>query len=530
MSHCISISSKTLLAKIRSIPRNKLLAPLLLAPLTLLLLAIALLSLQWRMMGDAPLMAYLAFLIDRFHFVPYRDFFDMNVAGTYLFNLLIGKLLGYSEQSFRIADLVYLGSIMTVTWLWMKQLGRLAAWGGIVFFGLFYFEYGEFMSLQREYLMLLPVSAALLVCTAVQWDLRTRSFAIGLLYGFAITIKPTIAIGYPVLLLFLLWEAPTRSGGLRSSARWLLAHVGISLLGLSIPAGALLLYLWSVGALPAFMDLVLQYWPIYNSLTRYHNTLTGPESARYLWTEYLSLGGHALWVLPAAAGAYLGLARFRGAPPPRRTVLLLSGLAAVYSFYPIITAKFFFYHWLPFQFFVAQLSGLCLLEWREAPRPWLRLLPIALLVCVLAFSTQIPPTFLDQVRGRGPRSPSNGKVDQIARYLRKHLRPGDTVQPFDSTFGVLHALLLARGEIAKPFIYDFHFYQEPMNDYIRGIRARLLDRLATAKPRYFIRRIYGARLEKFYAPRKFEELEVVLATDYVVRVKGRGFIIYERRE
>ena len=51
-------------------------------------------SLGWRIEHDAPLMHYVAFLLDKYDRVPYRDIFDMNMPGTYACHYLIGKLFG----------------------------------------------------------------------------------------------------------------------------------------------------------------------------------------------------------------------------------------------------------------------------------------------------------------------------------------------------------------------------------------------------------------------------------------------------
>ncbi|MGH8545417.1 MAG: hypothetical protein ACREX3_17680, partial [Gammaproteobacteria bacterium] len=129
---------------------NELIIIGLLFPLTLLFLIELLMSLNWRMAHDTPLLHYVAFLLDRHHYVLYRDVFETSMPGTFLFHLSIGKLFGYGDQAFRWVDLVWLGSLLAVTWNIMKQLGRRVAWASIVLFGLSYLAYGTHMSLQRD--------------------------------------------------------------------------------------------------------------------------------------------------------------------------------------------------------------------------------------------------------------------------------------------------------------------------------------------------------------------------------------------
>ena len=65
------------------------------------------LSLRWRVIHDSPLMLYTAFLTEKYGAVPHKDFFDMNMPGTYFINLLPVKAAGQSDLAFRVFDLCY---------------------------------------------------------------------------------------------------------------------------------------------------------------------------------------------------------------------------------------------------------------------------------------------------------------------------------------------------------------------------------------------------------------------------------------
>ena len=41
-------------------------------------------SLTWQYSADLPLLLYTGFLMDHFSYIPYRDFFDMNMMGSHL--------------------------------------------------------------------------------------------------------------------------------------------------------------------------------------------------------------------------------------------------------------------------------------------------------------------------------------------------------------------------------------------------------------------------------------------------------------
>lgn len=119
-------------------------------PLTIVLTAIVVLSLQWRMVHDSPYIMYFAFLIDRLHFIPYRDFYDINLTGSYALDIVISKILDYTDFALHSADVAFFVLIAALTWVWQKRFGRKVAGVGIVLFGLNYFVYGPAMSFQRE--------------------------------------------------------------------------------------------------------------------------------------------------------------------------------------------------------------------------------------------------------------------------------------------------------------------------------------------------------------------------------------------
>ncbi len=169
---------------------------------TLVFLAQAAASLSWRIEHDSPLLLYMSFLMDRFGYVPYRDFFDMNMPGAFWMNLLIGRLAGYQDLGYRIVDLAMLAIIMACTWLWMRSFSRLAAWASAILFGFLYTLWGPLVALQREYLLLLPISVGLAIYRRQAGRAGSADLALGLAFGIAATIKPQAAIGLLPFLVF----------------------------------------------------------------------------------------------------------------------------------------------------------------------------------------------------------------------------------------------------------------------------------------------------------------------------------------
>jgi hypothetical protein len=161
------------------------------------------LGLQWRMQHDTPLLHYVALLIDRYDYVPYRDIYETSMVGVFFFHLLVGKLFGYGDVAFRIVDAVVLLSITGIAWAALHRLGSRVALLAALLFGLYYFSKGPTMSLQRDYLAILPIVASILIAGRAGRHAKLGAAAIGALLAFAALIKTQLAIGLPVIILYL---------------------------------------------------------------------------------------------------------------------------------------------------------------------------------------------------------------------------------------------------------------------------------------------------------------------------------------
>ena len=232
-------------------------------------------SLHWKMQHDSPIMIYIAYLIDRLGRVPYVDIFDMNLPGTYAVHVLLGRVFGYGDLGFRLADLTWLLAIQGITFASLRSFSRRVALGTALLFGLAYLGFGPRRSLQREFLLLLPLAGALWAAARpAPFALRGRAILVGLFCGAASTIKPHAALGLPVFL----WFA-YRAEGERADSR------GQALLGAAagflMPVCAVLAYLWAAGALAPFWDAATGYWPLYAEIGQNLSIVSGPERLPY---------------------------------------------------------------------------------------------------------------------------------------------------------------------------------------------------------------------------------------------------------
>jgi hypothetical protein len=204
------------------------------------------------------------------------------------------------------------------------------------------------------------------------------------------------------------------------------------------------------------------------------------------------------------------------------------GLAFCYSVYPVFAGQFWAYHWLPFLYFIVLLSSLCFVEHPKKTSPIKQLLPVVIVLLTVFIRVGPPQEFFTQIKGHPLEAPKHGRVDEIAAYLKTRMAPGDKVQPLDWTSGAVHAMLIAKAQIATPFVYDFHFYHHVSSAYIQNLREQFLESLKASKPRFVIQMTKKSRVSGLDTTQTFEGLEHLLNTYYLITQRGNGYVIYER--
>ncbi len=492
-------------------------------PLTLLLAAAWRVSLGWPTMHDLPIMLYLAFLWDRFGVLPHAGFFDMNLLGSYLGYRGIALVFGYGPVGLRWADLSIYLLIAGLTGLLLRPLGRLAGWVAAVSFGLVYLSLGPAMSLQREYLMLVPLIAAVVLALQSGLSGRLRAPLAGGALGVAMTIKPTALVSAVPVVLFLAFERGTeeRAGRLRAVA----TSGGWLALGVAVPlslAGASLAWM---GVLDEFWDIAAGYLPLYREMNAVHEVLPASERASDLLARWLKLGGHRQWLLGAGVGA---AALWMSVPPgdPRRRQLgLLVGMAVAFVVYPVFSGKFWPYHWLPMSYWLVVCTSLAVAS-LGAARDLPRRLP-ALVVFVVLLLVMLRP---DQgFRGLlETRDEVSAPAHEIAAFLGARLEPGDRVQPMDWTkSSVLYGLLMAEAPLATSFVYDFHFYHHVSSPYIGRLRRRFVEELDTSNARFVVRGKVGPFPKGRDTSRDFPQLRQLLRRKYRRVADSPAYVILE---
>ncbi len=253
-------------------------------------------SLRWPLVNDVSLMHYISFLMDH-GLVPYRDFSDMNLPGSYMVDWLAVHTFGGTALASRMFDLALMGvgslAILAIAWPYGRFAGVFAASMLILFHG----RDGMGQVGQRDMtLAVLLLLAYAFVFRALRGHalrghaLRRDSLWAIALFGIsasmATMIKPTAA-AYAVVLLAMAAVTLRRRG--EAVAGRLIA----ALAGLALPMAAVCAWLWHVHALGAFWESISQVTPYYVGL--------GRRSFAYLLETCLSpslllLGALAAWI------------------------------------------------------------------------------------------------------------------------------------------------------------------------------------------------------------------------------------------
>ncbi len=491
--------------------------------ITVILLAI--LSASWRLQHDTALMIYCTLLMDKFNAVPYVDFFDMNAPGVYFGYWLIVKIFGYGDVGLRIADFVILGGIMVAMWSIQRTLNRWAAWTSILLFGVLYLGEGQMLSLQRENIILLGLVIALWIAVRPkQWNIMLRAFLIGVLFGVIFSMRPPIAITFPFILLYLIFDLEKPL-----SLRAVLLTVVMGL-GSLIPLLATGFYLWRSGAWDAFWEMVRGYWPLYIYIDLNLHVREGADRVNYLISETLNANLNPGLMLSSTVILFCTLIWARVSKEQRNLILLLAGLFVAALMFPALSGKFWNYHWLPFFCFASFAAGwmfLTVSQWANIPIR--RIVAVFGLVAVFIGGLMNIRIQSDVFWNPAQAIPENGSADMLSDYFHKNLKPGETVQVLGLVGGGIHALLMNQMEQATPYIYDFYFYHHIDQPFIQHIQKDFIEKLNTAKPRFVVREPYPTATFGMRDARSFPELEEFLTKNYrIAESIENHYTIYER--
>lgn len=542
---------------------------LILALLSLLFILKLIDSLNWRLEHDTPLLQYAAFMMVEYQAVPYRDFFDTNFPGTYLFHYIIGSLLGFSDTVFLTVNALSLLMLMLCMYMTIRQFGWISAWSGSVLFGLVYLSGGGPMILQRDYLGIIPIAVAFMLIPHFG---RVRSrywhFLItGIFFGLASTIKPHLLITAPVAL-YALWnmryrqinyEEPDRQRSGQTKQRVDKLTDGLNT-GLIMLAGIvtvwtpIVIWLIRTGAWKGFLEFTFVYIPLYSKITGTQRVLIGWQRIGYFFDSLLKFSGLGYLVLAGLFGWFNSSYFHRFAGRKRLVSRMIFYCAILYGIlYPALAGKFWPYHYMPMIYFMIPTAVLAfadseqqhpndfdglnekeskmfqrLAKWKNA---WVAV------IIFLAFSMQLnlPNEIITLMNYRSGKiyqaSPVLKRVDQIALWLALHAKPGDTVQPLDWTGGAVHGMLEAKVPLATRFMYDYHFFHHVSHPFIQRLREEFIQSLYQKPPRFMIEiETDRPRVSGKDTSSDFPELKKFVVDNYQSAYRDAGYAILERKD
>jgi hypothetical protein len=467
----------------------------------------------WPLIHDAPLMHYIAWLIEQ-GAVPYRDAFDMNLPGVYLLHLAVLRVGGPGDLAWRLFDLGWLAATCGLLLVYGHRVGHgLGPAAAAMLFALYHLSGGAWHAGQRDFLLcLFLLLGAWGVARGTEQGASGALFWGGLALGAAMTLKPHAALFWVLCAVI-----ATRDRSWAMSA-WRAAGLVI-VPGLLVP-GAVAVWLAWRGGLGPFLDVFTGYvLPLYSGVGRV--------------SAWQAIAWHSFG--RSLAGLFLVLTVLALlAPPPREPAR--KGLAMVGVLYGlvhfVVQGKGWEYQLYPLILFCCALAPAAVVSWR--PADWPRVLDLfgarrrvslaiwAILVIVLGakgVEALDAPWIAEKAR----------RVAAITRDLEPLAPPGATVQVLDTTSGGIHALL--RLGIRQPtrFIYDFCFFHDVDDPRIQALRAELMAGLERGRPAAVVV-LEESWPEQGYARlAAFPELAQTLERSFTLAVTGAGYRIYAKR-
>jgi hypothetical protein len=470
--------------------------------LAALVLWLAWRSRSWPLVHDAPIMHYIAWrILDGA--APYRDLFDMNFPGVYLFHIAVVRLLGAGDVAWRAAELAVTALSALAVALLAAPWGRTAALGGGLFFAAYHLASGAWNAGQRDFLLCPFLLAGALGVT--RWAETGRLAPVlggGIALGAGLTIKPHAIVLVAVLAAFVGVWAHRAKGSV-------LAPLATFIGGAAIAPAGVVAWVAALGALGAWRDIVFGYLvPLYSRLNR-------PSDWMYFrWQPWLLIA-------PVIVLALARVALTRRFTARHAVVALGLGYGLVHF---LGQRKGWEYHLYPLAAFAAVLVFAELRPALAARRPVAAPLAAALAAVIWLLGVKGV-----EAADAGWIAYKERRVSALAEDLARRTTATERVHVLDTTEGALHALLRQRLRTPTRFLYDFHFFHHEDAPMIARLRAELVDGLAAQRPPLIVLCQYGWPAGGYERIERFPALHDLLRTRYRLDREGPGYRIYAKR-
>lgn len=486
------------------------------------------LSMNWRQVHDLPILNYIAFLYNKFGVMPYKELFETSMPGSLLFHIMLTHIIGYSDLALRIFDLLYFVLIAIVSYKLFSKIDKRASLIGICFFGLYYLWEGHSMSLERDYLAILPIIVAFYFM-----EKGKKQFVSGFFWGVAFWIKPHLLIGLLPISVFYY-----------SNFRILLKQKLVQFaIGFFLFSSSILVWLIVNDALFSWWKIFTKYLPLHIKMPHNLVILESKDRWPYLWKGLSTFGQQSKWLFPLFVVMVMVIfAKYE--KRAKHLVYLLISLVFVYWLYTAISGQFWKYHWMPFKYFLIMTAALIFSkkisysffgQFKFTKGLFLNyemLLSGIYLIGLVVFSFfYVNPisTFDDQIRGVEVISEKNQLSDELTQLLIEHTKKEDKIQVLDWTEGSIQALLQAKRQIATAFMYDYVFYHQISNPYVLQLRSRFLKELSLSKPFWIIDMKTRIRVNGIGTTKQFIALDTFIAQNYKPFKETETYKIWVRK-
>jgi len=484
-------------------------------------------SFKTQMHGDSEYLHYMAYLINEHGFIPYKDLFEINMPGTYLFHIIIGKLFGYSEFALRMLNTIWLLILFVVTWFIMKPFGIIPALASSLLFGLIFLGFGPSMALERDAIAILPIALAVLIAIKSQQKyLNLTYFVIGVLFAFTALIKPFLAIGFPIIIAFMCTNSDSYLRTLKNHIKPCIYRGFFILIGFMITLSIPFLWLWYIGALNSFLEMYISYVPLYLQIPgnrEFNGTFLNSMYTLYTFTTFQGFG--VLFAI-SMFGVYLVHTLSNSKDLKKLSILLLS-LSIFYSLYVLVSGKLWNYYWLPYIYFVS-LGTSIVLFLPSKNIGYLKIFPFfAFIVATMPIFHQQYSLFTKIVTQSHTITHADIQEKEITNYLNKNLTSNDKVQTLGWDLPPLEAMLNAKAIPATKYIIKLQFFHHISNPYIQYLRKDFIEKMIQEMPKFIID-IHSFKSLELDGPNQFPELKQFIKRHYVKDYIGNNFEIYKK--
>jgi hypothetical protein len=488
------------------------------------------LSLNHPITADLAMLHYSAWLINEKHFALYRDIFEVNFPGPFLFHSLLGQLLGYEALPLRFVDFSLLALLGLVSWKILSPISRPAALAAPCLFILLNLVNGGEFVLERDFLALVPAAAAFLLanCLFTNHTIRWQAIGVGTLAALSCSMKPNAIVVLPVLL-WLLWQrhAPYTPTTTKLQT--------ICLFFISMAAIAAIPFLWLLkhGDIAEFIRIYKTFLPIYtNSRYDLWHYDSDAERLASLFRNYCIYSGIAC--LLSVPGLLWGWFAQTGNMLARRRIVNLAIITFLFTFYEAIAGKFWLNHMFPSAYWSILCFSLLLTPCQETSRKSVKIFSLILLAPIVLVGWILGSHVFTQMQtahDNEANKPDAWRARQIAHFLQQQqLGTDDTVQMLDMAGDGQAALLMARATSSTRHLIDVPLYMQPESAANKALRQEFIADINTNKPAYIV------YTDQFLHPgggnrlKEFRELYAIIGQHYeLAEFRDGSYTIYRRK-